>query len=204
MIFSHDETLFSVRDLYCDNNGGELFLRWNWRNDVDEAMIFLLGADDVISDRLIASLSPVRRITRREFGYGLKLSLDSCERVRLVVFPCFIDGGEVVLALQDNGLNELSVVPRRHVVEYSVKESSRLFSGDKTVSLKVRCDCAVPASLLCYSLKSSGASYPIPFELRPGDNLIDSIPPISKKDSVTLGFSDPARDRELYDLRKIP
>ena len=204
MIISRDESLFSICDLYCENNDGALFLRWNWRNDVDEAAIYLLPEGREISDQLILSSQPLRRVTRREFGYGLPLSLDCFERVRLVIFPCFLDGGDTVLALQNDGRNELSVVPRRRNIEYRVRESSSLFSSVKNVVLEIRCDCTVPASLLCYVLKSSGASYPIPFELHPGDNTVDSLPSISRRDSVSLIFSDPARDAPLYNLRKLP
>ena len=204
MIISRDESLFSIRDLYCENNDGTLFLRWNWRNDVDEAAIYLFPENVELSEQLLLSSSPLRRVTQREFGYGLTLSVDSYERVRLVIFPCFLDGDDTVLALQNDGSNELFIVPRKRTVEYRIRESRGFFSSVKTVVIDIRCDCTVPASLLCYTVKSSGASYPIPFELHPGDNVIDSLPPVPRRDSVSLAFVEPARDAPLYNLRKLP
>lgn len=203
MIISREQSLFSIRDLYCENNDGTLFLRWNWRNDVDEAAIYLLSAGQEPSEELILSAQPLRLVTRREFGYGLTLSLDCCERVRLMIFPCFIDNNDRVLALQNDGRNELSIVPRKRNIEYRLRERRGLLSPVKSVVIDIRCDCTVPASMLCYSLRYSGASYPIPFELHPGDNVVDSLPPIPRRESVSLSFSEPARDAPLYNLRKL-
>ena len=197
-----------IRELVHQVDEDRCILRWHWPDGIQAVYIHRAAADESMLEEQPA-IHSLRLYTRDEYkaNNGYHERMQGIGGWVYTVFACWIDGGEPMLILQDDGQNRKVVSTGKARIKYGIKQKHGLFQKNKTIQMRVTTEVPIAKDVLCYvrkqgsnpTHKTDGTVYPFVQHFNPGRNILPAIE-VGKNDYVRIFFTDGPKYGQLYEL----
>ena len=208
MQFIHaDSTTPIIRELVHQVDEDRCILRWHWPDGIQAVYIHRAASDEALLEA--PAIHSLKLYTRDEYkaNNGYHDRIQGVGGWVYTVFTCWVDQGESMLILQEDGQNRKLISAGKARIKYSIKQKQHLFQKYKTIQMRVTTEVPVAKDVLCYvkkqggypSNKSDGTVYPFVQHFDAGKTTLPAIE-VGKNDYVRIFFTDGPKYGQMYEL----